>query len=201
MLNGPRNNNENSRKGDEEARQKIGGRRYIISRKILFAKIISACKVVFAIIYLGSIIISGVGWLTNTPGYPNRPWYAMWFMFDKAYPYGSDTRVYLVPENGEEQEVDMDQWFKYEVVPRPLMGTPASRKRYSTLAWGINNAAKLAVFVAKKNSQTPMLEGRLKMVKVVHRWWPITRGRRPTEADRTNGQTQIHYIPIRPQKN
>ena len=197
MLLGQCNNGENSQQEDDVAPRKMGGRRNVININNIVNKYTSVGRVVFAVIFLGSIVISGVGWLTDNPGYPKRPWSVMWFMFGKAHPYGSDTRVYLVLENGEEQEVDMNQWFKYEVVPQPLIGSAVSKKRYSALPWDDYNTAKLAAFVAQK-SRKSMLKGRLKMVKVVHRWWPITRGRRPTEADRTNGQTKIQYIRVMP---
>lgn len=173
MLADPRNNNENSRKGDEEARQEKGWNRFV-----------SGFRVAFAIIYLGSIFISGICWLTGTDS-PVWPWRISWSIFHGSFPHGTDTRVYLTPESGKEQEVNMDQWFQYKETPWGL-------KRYSELAWTTDNAVKLANFVAGKNDQAPFVfvEGPIKSVKVVHRWWPITRGRRPTEADRAKGQTQ-----------
>ena len=171
MSNVPSSNKENSRKGDDTVHQKSE-----------WDRAVNGFKVAFTIVYLGSIFIGGISWFTGTTDFLIRPWSGMWFIFRSEYPHGTDTRVDLVPEKGKEREVNMDQWFKYEVAP--------GRKRYSEL-WSTSQSLELATFLMEKNFQTPMVQGPVKSVKVTYRWWPITRGRRPTEADRAKGQTQI----------
>ena len=172
----PRSTNGNPPEGDEAEHGEFAKGRFV-----------HFCRLGFATLFLGSLFVSGICWFVGIPGFPVWPW-NQWFIFRGEYPFGTDARVYLVQENGEEQKVDMDQWFQYEVSP--------GWKRYSDMYWDTDHAMNLGRFVAGKNLQAPIVQGPVKSVILVHRWWPITRGRRPTEADRAKGDMHIYKVAI-----
>ena len=130
-----------------------------------WASISSFCRITVAVVLLGSLVVSGVGWFTGTPGFPKHPWSGLWFMFRQGNPHVGPASMFIKREDGSREELDMSQWFRFK-----LFG---DMTRFDGVVWTGQMLTRMGEFVAAKMNAAGQLEGDVAGFEIVRQWWAV----------------------------